>query len=91
MERFPGGEHLTTSRTKMPQAIDSKFCTHISNRVLKKSSVGTGRGGGAAKKTWNKQSKFFKLLILVHLRNYFIEVLKKFLMCFEIMSQKILS
>ena len=45
MERFPGGEHLATSRTKMPQAIDSKFCTHISNRVLKKSSVGTGRGG----------------------------------------------
>ena len=50
MERFPGGEHLTTSRTKMPQAIDSKFCTHISNRVLKKSSVGTGRGGGQLKR-----------------------------------------
>ena len=41
MERFPGGEHLTTSRTKMPQAIDFKFGTHISKRVLKKSSIGT--------------------------------------------------
>ena len=48
MERFPGGERLTTSRTKMPQAIDFKFGTHISNRVLKKSSIGTwsGDGGG---------------------------------------------
>ena len=53
------------------------------------SSIGTG--GGAAQKPWYKQPKFIKLLILVHLRNYFIEVLNKFLMCFEIMSQKILS
>ena len=31
----------------------------------------------------NKQPKFFNLLVLVHLKNYFIEVLNKFLMCFE--------
>ena len=42
-------------------------------------------------KPQNKQPQFLKLLILVHLRNYFIEVLNKFLMYFEIMSQKILS
>ena len=44
--------------------------------------------------TWVNQAKnhqinnpnFFKLLILVHLRNYFIEALNKFLMCFEIMG-----
>ena len=55
------------------------------------SSIGTWGGGGAAQKPWNKQPKFLKLLILMHLRNYFIEILNKFLMCFEIMSQKILS
>ena len=42
--------------------------------------------GGPGQKPWNKQPQFFKLLILVHLRNYFIETLNNFLMCFEIMG-----
>ena len=42
--------------------------------------------GGPGQKPQNKQPKFLKLLILVHLRNYFIEPLNKFLMCFEIMG-----
>ena len=57
------------------------------------SSIGTWRGGGggngwvgAGQKPQNNQPKVLKLLILVHLRNYFIEVLNKFLMCFEIMG-----
>ena len=49
---------------------------------------GGGGGGGAGKKTKNKKPKFLKLLILVHLRNYFIEALNKFLMCFEINGLK---
>ena len=53
-------------------------------------SIGTwGGGGGTGQKPLNKQPKFLKLLILVHLRNYFIEFLDKVLMCFKIMSQKI--
>ena len=35
--------------------------------------------GGPAQKPLNKQPKFLKLLILVHLRNYFIEPQDKFL------------
>ena len=48
--------------------------------------MGGGGGGGAAQKPLSKQPKFLKLLNLVHLRNYFIEALNKFLMCFEIMG-----
>ena len=48
---------------------------------------GEGGGGlGTDQKPLNKQPKFLKLLILVHLRSYFIEALNKFLMCFEIMG-----
>ena len=39
--------------------------------------------GGPGQKPSNKQPKFLNLLILVHLKNYFIEVLNKFLMCFK--------
>ena len=42
--------------------------------------------GGPGQKPLNKQPKFLKLLILVHLKNYFIEALNKFLICFEIMG-----
>ena len=42
--------------------------------------------GRTRPKTTNKQPKFPKLLILVYLRNYFIEALNKFLTCFEIMG-----
>ena len=42
--------------------------------------------GGPGQKPLNKQPKFLKLLILVHLKNYFLEPLNKFLMCFEIMG-----
>ena len=38
--------------------------------------------GGPGQKTSNKQLEFPNLLILVHLENY-LEVLNKFLMCFE--------
>ena len=44
--------------------------------------------GGPGEKSSNKKPKFLKLLILVHLRNYFIEALNKFLMCFEINGLK---
>ena len=40
--------------------------------------------GAPGQKPLNKQPKFLKLLILVHLKNYFIVLLNKFLMCFEI-------
>ena len=40
--------------------------------------------GGPGQKPQNKRTKFLNLLVLVHLKNYFIEVLNKFLMCFEI-------
>ena len=53
-------------------------------------SIGTW-GNQAKNKALNKQPKFLKLLILVHLKNYFIELLNKFFMFFKIMSQKILS
>ena len=39
--------------------------------------------GGPDQKPSNKQPKFLSLLVLVHLKNYLIEVLNKFLMCFE--------
>ena len=42
--------------------------------------------GEPDQKPQNKRPKSLKLLILVHLRNYFMEVLNKFLMCLEIMS-----
>ena len=44
--------------------------------------------GEPGQKPSNKQSKSLKLLILVHLRNYFIEVLNKCLMCFKINGLK---
>ena len=44
--------------------------------------------GGPGQKPQNKQTKFLNLLVLVHLKNYFIEVLNKFLMCFEINGLK---
>ena len=44
--------------------------------------------GDQANKPSNKQPKFLHLLVLVHLKNYFIEVLNKFLMCFEINGLK---
>ena len=40
--------------------------------------------GGLGQKPQNKRTKFLNLLILKHLKNYFIDVLSKFLMCFEI-------
>ena len=39
---------------------------------------------GPGQKRSNKQPKFLNLLILVHLKNYFIEALNTFLMCFKI-------
>ena len=39
--------------------------------------------GRPGQKPSNKQPKFLNLLVLVHLKNYFIELLSKFLMCFE--------
>ena len=44
--------------------------------------------GGTGQKPSNKQPKFLNLLILVHLKSYFIEVLNKFLMCFKINGLK---
>ena len=44
--------------------------------------------GGPGQKPQNKRTKFLNLLVLVHLKNYFIEVLNKFLMCFEINGLK---
>ena len=44
--------------------------------------------GGPGQKPANKQPKFINLLILVLLKNYFIEVINKFLMCFEINGLK---
>ena len=40
--------------------------------------------GGQGQKPSNKQPKLLNLLILVHLKNYFIEVRNRFLMFFEI-------
>ena len=40
--------------------------------------------GGTKPKPQYKRSKFLNLLVLVHLKNYFIEALNKFLRCFEI-------
>ena len=39
-------------------------------------------------KPQNKRTKFLNLIVLVHLENYFIEALNKFLMCFEINGLK---
>ena len=47
--------------------------------------------GGPDQKPSNKQPKVFNVLILVHLKNYFIEALNKFFMCFKINGLKILS
>ena len=44
--------------------------------------------GGPGQKPSNKQPKLLNLLILVHFKNYFIEVLNKFLMCFKINGLK---
>ena len=46
---------------------------------------------GPGQKSSNKQPKFLNLLVLVHLKNYFIEVLNKFLMCFETNGLKYLK
>ena len=43
---------------------------------------------GAGQNPSNKQAEFLNLLILLHLKNYFIEVLNKFLMCFKINGLK---
>ena len=43
---------------------------------------------GPGQKRSNKQPKFLNLLILVHLKNCFIEVLNTFLMCFKINGLK---
>ena len=40
--------------------------------------------GGLGEKPQNGKPKFLNLLILEHLKNYFIEPLNKFSMCFEI-------
>ena len=47
-----------------------------------------GYMGGPGQKPSNKQPKFLNLLILVHLKNYFIEVLNKFLTYFKINGWK---
>ena len=44
--------------------------------------------GGTRPKTSNKRTKFLNLIVLVHLKNYFIEALNKFLMCFKINGLK---
>ena len=44
--------------------------------------------GGPDQKSQNKTTKFLNLLVLVHLENYFIEALNKFLMCFKINGLK---
>ena len=44
--------------------------------------------GGPGQKPQNGRTKFLNLLILEHLKNYFIEALNKFLMCFEINGLK---
>ena len=44
--------------------------------------------GFRAKNLKNKRTKFLNLLILGHLKNYFIEALNKFLICFEINGLK---
>ena len=47
--------------------------------------------GRLGQKPQNKRNKFLNLLILEHLKNYFIEALNKFLMCFEINGLKNLN
>ena len=47
--------------------------------------------GGLGQKPQNKRTKFLNLLILEHLKSYFIETLNKFLMCFEINGLKNLN
>ena len=44
--------------------------------------------GGQGQKLQNKRTKFLNLLILEHLKKYFIEALNTFLMCFEINGLK---
>ena len=44
--------------------------------------------GEPGQKPQNKRTKFLTLLVLVHLKNYFIEALNKFLMYFEINGLK---
>ena len=44
--------------------------------------------GVPGQKPQNKRTKFINLLILEHLKNYFIEAPNKFLMCFEINGLK---
>ena len=59
----------------------------IKDPVSSRGIWGSG-GGGSGQKPSNKQPKFLNFLILVPLRNYFIEVLNKFLMCFKINGLK---
>ena len=44
--------------------------------------------GGPGQKPQNERTKFLNFLILVHLKNCFIEALNTFLMCFEINGLK---
>ena len=44
--------------------------------------------GGPGQKPQNKRTKFLYLLVLVQLKNYFIEALNKFLISFEINGLK---
>ena len=44
--------------------------------------------GCPGQKPQNGRTKFLNLLVLKHLKNYFIETLNKFLMCFEINGLK---
>ena len=44
--------------------------------------------GEPGQKPQNKRTKFLTLLVLVHLKNYFMEALNKFLMYFEINGLK---
>ena len=44
--------------------------------------------GGPDQKPQNGRTKFINLLILEHLKNYFVEALNKVLMCFEINELK---
>ena len=46
---------------------------------------------GTRPKTSNKRINFLNLLVLVHLKNYFIETLNRFLMCSEINGLKNLN
>ena len=62
------------------------LCSDKKNFESCKSHEYYGYLGGPGQKPSNKQPKVLNLLILVHLRNYFIKALNNFLTCFEIMG-----